>query len=155
MESLGLTRQERQHIEQGGRLFVIEAVPGGRWQLVSVSAQGREPLPTPGGEPGYALQRDAVRAAAAAAQAAGEVCRLRPCRFSYEIEFHWLDAGMAWRLCLRQDERDVDEKLFIPDDNLDDEDEAFQAAHDQALEVGERWVAGRLKSGQRFHAMEI
>ena len=140
MESLDLTPQERQHIEQGGRLFVIEEVSGGRWQVVSVSGQGREPLPAPGCAPSYALQREACRAAEAAARAAGEAALLRPCRYSYEVEFHLLDAGMAWRLRLRQDERDVSEKLFPLDEDMDDEDEAFQAAHEMALEAGERWV---------------
>lgn len=143
MENMALSPQERVHVEQGGQLLVVEELAGPRWQVLSVTQRGHEVLPATPTAVAHELHRDAQRAAAAAAYALGNKALLRPSHYSYEVEFHMLDAGMGWRLRMQEDSRDVEERLYHLPGNADDDEEAFYGTHEMALNEGERWVASR------------
>lgn len=143
METFVLSPQERAHIERGGRLFLVKEIEGPRWQVLSISSQGAEVIPAWADAAAHDLHREAQRAAAAAAATLGDKALIRPSRYSYEVEFHVADRGVAWRLRMQKDSRDVEERLFHMPHDADDDEEAFYDAHDLALSAGERWVTAQ------------
>jgi hypothetical protein len=146
MEDYFLSSQERLHIERGGHVLMVEEINGARWQVLSISLRGTEIVPAKSSSVTHELHRDAQRAAVAAASKLGDKALLRPSRYGYEVEFHVADRGIAWRLRMQKDSRDVEEKLFPMADDGDDEEEAFHATHDLALRAGERWVSSSLSN---------
>lgn len=143
MENFFLSPQERLHIERGGHVLMVEEIDEARWQVLSISLEGTRIVPAKPNVATHELHRDAQRAAVAAASKLGDQALVRPSRFSYEVEFHVADRGVAWRLRMQKDSRDVEEKLFHMPRNTDDEEEAFYGAHDLALSAGEHWVAAQ------------
>lgn len=145
MDAIALSPQERAHIERGGRLFLVKEIEGPRWQVLSISLQGAEIIPARADFPSHELHREAQRAAVAAAAALGGQALIRPSRYSYEVDFHFADRGMAWRLRMQKDSRDVEERLFPMPHDANDEEEAFLETHDLALSAGERWVVTQFR----------
>lgn len=143
MYAITLSPEEQQHIDNGGRLFVVEEIPGPLWRAVSMSKQGCEILPMPDQTAGFGLQREAHFQALAAARAAHGPVMLRENRLSYEIDFKCINTGVAWRLRMIEDQQAVSEKLFPLSDALRDSQEAFYTAHEAALQEGESWMSSR------------
>lgn len=140
MDAENLSPKERLHIERGGCLLLVKEIEGSRWELLSISLRGAEIIPARVDSATHDLHRDAMRAAVSLATALGDQALLRPSLYSYEVEFHLADSGMAWRLRMQKDSRDVEEKLFLLPEDADDDELAFYDAHDRALNAGELWV---------------
>jgi hypothetical protein len=143
MDTIALTPQEQLHVDQGGRLLVIEEVPGPLWRVLSVSLRGCEVVHKPHGAEGYDLQREAVLHAQALAAAADDVPLLRRGRYSYEVDFQFHEAHMGWRLRMLQDSAEVESRLYPLAASFRDAEQAFFDAHEAALRAGERWMAAR------------
>lgn len=62
-----LTLDESQHVENGGRLFIVEELAGSLWRVLCVKAATCRVLLKPDGAKGYAAQQDAFQHAAAIA----------------------------------------------------------------------------------------
>jgi hypothetical protein len=60
-----LTEDEQAHIDNGGRVFIIEEIPGPFWRVVCVSKErGTRVLLKPDGAPGYESKETAADHAA-------------------------------------------------------------------------------------------
>ena len=143
MVAVALSPEEELHVENGGRVFVVEEIPGPLWRVVSVTKHGPEIVVKPDNAEGFDLQRDAHMNAVAAARASHGPVLLRESRLSYEIDFKCINTGVAWRLRMLEDHRAVSEELFPLNYELKDSQEAFYAAHEAALMAGESWMAAR------------
>lgn len=140
MNPITLTPEEQAQVDAGRRLFVVEQIPGPMWRVVSISQQGREIQFNPPGAQGFELQREARAMAAAAVSASQGADLMRPSRHGYEVELRCLDDGYAWRLRKLRDGVAVGVTVFPLSDAFHDSQEAFHAAHDEALRAGEQWL---------------
>jgi hypothetical protein len=140
MVAIALSPEEQLHVENGGRVFIVEEVPGPLWRVVSVSKHGPEIVVKPDDAEGFSLQREAHMNAVATARASHGPVLLRESRLSYEIDFKCINTGIAWRLRMLQDHQAVGEALFPLNYTLKDSQEAFYAAHEAALMAGEGWM---------------
>jgi hypothetical protein len=140
MDTITLTPEEQSHVIHGGWLFVVQEIPGPLWRVVSVSRQGREIVFNPPGAQGFEFQREAYAMALAAVYASAGKALMRPSRHGYEVDFRCLSDGYAWRLRMLCDSLAVGEEIFPVSDRFQDSQEAFHAAHDEALRAGEKWL---------------
>ena len=53
MKTQDLTKEEHEHIKNGGRVFIVEEISGPRWRILSISEKGVSKLCSPIGEEGY------------------------------------------------------------------------------------------------------
>lgn len=132
-----LTRDEQAHIAQGGRLLVVEEIAGPMWRVLLVTQESCRVVLKPDGAEGYTASMDAMAYALGFANLAETTPRVRPWRYTYELELIGREqGGAAWQLCLLDGGKEQGRREFPL---ANDSEQALYEAYRAATQEGETW----------------
>lgn len=140
MKAPELTPEERAHATKGGRVFIIEEIPGPLWRVLSISSQDCKVILKPDETDGYTSRMYAQNLALNFATLSEDSPMVRRCPYGYTTTPRETERGVSWDLRFLKDGDDIGGEVFLI---ADDTEAAYWAAQAEAIKAGEKWLSSR------------